>query len=362
MNYQSDENMTDTVPRAALEFVGIGHAYGNQTSVSDLSLQIAPGEIVCLLGPSGCGKSTTLRIAAGIETPLAGRVIIDGECVADDAVFVPPEKRHAGLVFQDYALFPHLTVLDNVMFGLEDIAKDQRKARAMKTLEQVGMAQYANKYPSALSGGEQQRVALARALAPRPHIMLMDEPFSGLDRSLRDRVRHETRDIMKAENAATLLVTHDPEEALLMADKIALMRKSRIVQLATPDEIYHQPVDLAAAAFFSDITVLKGSSSGTRVETPLGDLTGGTYPVSTEVTVGARPQHVLMKPDAEGNARISMVRMLGDKTLVEANLTDDEGQVIKSYQPPNFQGKVGDQVQVSLDADQVFVFEGTQSL
>ena len=212
---------------------GVGHSYdGVLEVVSGFSLGVGAGEIVCLLGPSGCGKSTVLRLAAGLETLQRGRIQLRGETVADgeSGVGQPPERRNVGLVFQDFALFPHLTVARNVAFGLADLPEHQRGQRALEALAQVGMAAYAGSYPHALSGGQQQRVALARALAPRPSVMLLDEPFSGLDARLREQIRDDTLRVLKRSGAATLLVTHDPEEAMFMADRIYLMQAGKLIQ------------------------------------------------------------------------------------------------------------------------------------
>ena len=223
--------------------------------MSDVALSVAAGEVLCLLGPSGCGKSTTLRLIAGIERPDRGEVAIDGVPVAAPGLSVPPEARGTGLMFQDFALFPHLTVAQNIAFGLSG-PRAVRDARVAELLHRVDLPDYGPKAPHMLSGGEQQRVALARAVAPRPPVMLMDEPFSGLDNRLRDGIRDETLALLKEEGAAVLLVTHEPEEAMRMADQIALMRDGRIVQQGAPYNVYSAPVDRAAAAFFSAISTL----------------------------------------------------------------------------------------------------------
>ena len=195
----------------------LSHSYGDTVVVPEVSLTVAPGELLCLLGPSGCGKTTTLRIAAGLEEVRQGRVTLDGRLVSGDGVHIPPEHRHVGFLFQDYALFPHLNVCGNVEFGLDGLTRPARRQRALDMLAQVGMADYAGAWPHQLSGGQQQRVGLARALAPQPGLMLLDEPFSGLDKRLRDQIRDETQRVLKANGVATLMVTHDPEEAMFMA-------------------------------------------------------------------------------------------------------------------------------------------------
>jgi iron(III) transport system ATP-binding protein len=237
--------LTDT-PR--LEVQNLSHRFGANQVVDDVSLTVMPGQVTCLLGPSGCGKSTTLRIIAGVEQQSSGSVLLDGAVVASDAIHVEPEGRHVGLMFQDFALFPHLTVAQNVGFGMRGDRKTRRD-RVQTLLDRVELAGFSGKYPHELSGGEQQRVALARALAPSPRVMLMDEPFSGLDMRLRDDVRDATLAILKEEETAVLLVTHEPDEAMRMADQIALMRDGRIVQKGAPYNIYNAPVDRQAAAF-----------------------------------------------------------------------------------------------------------------
>ncbi|EYD77680.1 Ferric iron ABC transporter, ATP-binding protein [Rubellimicrobium mesophilum DSM 19309] len=246
-------------PRLRIE--GLTRRFGGREVVRDVSLSIEAGQVSCLLGPSGCGKSTTLRLIAGVDWPDAGSIHVDGAPIVDGRARVPPEERGIGLMFQDFALFPHLTVAQNVAFGLPRKAAG-RDERVRELLGRVGMTRHAEKHPHELSGGEQQRVALARALAPRPRIMLMDEPFSGLDDRLRDDIRDETLAVLKAEGTAVLLVTHEPTEAMRMADEILLMRDGRIVQAGAPYTIYNNPVDLPAAAFFSDLNVIRGGVEG----------------------------------------------------------------------------------------------------
>ena len=228
------------IPR--LEVKSLTKVYDNTKVVDDISLSVLPGQITCLLGPSGCGKSTTLRMIAGVETQSSGEVWVDGQLICGSGFSQPPEERYIGLIFQDFALFPHLTVWQNVGFG---ISKNNEgiKEKAYELLSKVGLSSKSDKYPHELSGGEQQRVALIRALAPKPRIMLMDEPFSGLDKRLRDDIRDETLDILKSEETAVLLVTHEPEEAMKMADEIALMRNGEIVQKGAPYNLYNAPVD-----------------------------------------------------------------------------------------------------------------------
>ncbi len=274
------------VPR--LVFEGIGRRYGPVEAVRDVTLAVSPGEVLCLLGPSGCGKSTLLRIAAGIERQSEGRVLIDGEEVGGPTVFIPPEQRRVGLVFQDYALFPHLTVADNVRFGLKRGARGDSQAE--EALAAVGLGHHAASYPHALSGGEQQRVALVRAIAPHPRVLLMDEPFSGLDSRLRERVRHDTLDIVRKRGVTAIMVTHDPAEAMAVGDRIALMRAGRLVQVASPAELYRRPVDLEAARFFSEVNEFQGLVRAEGIDLPTGRLGAGGLAEGAVATVAVRPQ------------------------------------------------------------------------
>ncbi|MCH9765868.1 MAG: ABC transporter ATP-binding protein, partial [Alphaproteobacteria bacterium] len=238
---------------ARLTFESVSRRYGEVFALQDFSLDIAPGEVVCLLGPSGCGKSTLLRVAAGLERPSSGRILINNQEVAGDNDFVPPERRGVGLMFQDFALFPHLTIVDNVAFGLKALPKDEALREATTMLARVGLEKYADAYPHILSGGEQQRVALARAIVPRPSVMLMDEPFSGLDVQLRETMQEETLALLRETRATSMIVTHHPEEALRLGDRIAVMRKGRIVQVGNAEELYNAPKELFVARLFSEI-------------------------------------------------------------------------------------------------------------
>ncbi|MGI9394882.1 MAG: ABC transporter ATP-binding protein, partial [Boseongicola sp.] len=254
---------------AGLHVSKLTRRFGGREVVSDVSLSVAPGQVTCLLGPSGCGKSTTLRLIAGVDRQDFGSVAVDGRILSGERQHMPPEKRSIGLMFQDFALFPHLSVADNIAFGLVG-SKSDRARRVKEMLERVHLTDFEKAYPHELSGGEQQRVALARAIAPRPRVMLMDEPFSGLDNRLRDGIRDETLDILKDEEAAVLLVTHEPYEAMRMADEIALMRDGKIVQMGAPYNVYNAPIDKQAAGFFSDINVIRGVVQGALTDTPFG--------------------------------------------------------------------------------------------
>jgi iron(III) transport system ATP-binding protein len=243
--------------------------------------------VLCLLGPSGCGKSTLLRIAAGVERPSSGRILLDEQEVAGPNRFMPPEKRGVGLMFQDFALFPHLSILDNVAFGLKSLTRSEAKAEAHAALERVGLGHYAGEYPHILSGGEQQRVALARAIAPRPSVLLMDEPFSGLDPRLREKMREETLAILHETHATCIVVTHDAEEAMRMGDRVVLMRKGSVAQIGKALDLYRAPKDILAARTFSDLNELPARVEQGSAVTPLGRFSVGALPDGTEASACA---------------------------------------------------------------------------
>ena len=350
-----------------LEISGITCHFDGRAVVRDVSLSVAAGEVMCLLGPSGCGKSTTLRVIAGVERQSAGAVVVDGKTVSNGANHLPPEARGIGLMFQDFALFPHLTVAQNVAFGLSG-TKAEKSARVEELLARVDLAGYGEKSPHMLSGGEQQRVALARALAPRPKIMLMDEPFSGLDNRLRDGIRDETLQLMKEESTAVLLVTHEPDEAMRMADQIALMRDGQIVQQGAPYNIYNAPSDKAAAAFFSDINQIRGVVEGALTDTAFGQFLAPGYPDGTEVEIIFRPQHVKIDFDRNGRGpnptptdgvpargRVERARFMGHESLVEFRM-DFHGELLRATVPGVFLPKPGTALWLSVRRDRCFVF------
>ncbi|MEM6439337.1 MAG: ABC transporter ATP-binding protein [Pseudomonadota bacterium] len=353
---------TPSPPRLSL--AGLTRAFAGRDVVRDVTLDVAPGEIVCLLGPSGCGKSTTLRIAAGVDRQDRGTVSIDGATVSDASRHAPPEARQVGLVFQDFALFPHLTVAQNVAFGL----KRSEKARGDALLSRVGLAGFGPKFPHQLSGGEQQRVALARALAPRPSVMLMDEPFSGLDKRLRDEVRDEALGLLTADGAGVLLVTHEPEEAMRMADRIALMRAGRIVQIGAPCQLYDRPVDRAAAAVFSDLNAVRSEVNGREADTPFGRFPCPGLAEGAQVEIVIRPQHLKIdvddgrggpEPSTENGApargTVARARFMGSESLIEVRM-DHDGSLLKATAPGAWLPEAGAALWLSLRRERCFVF------
>ncbi|MGE4218334.1 MAG: ABC transporter ATP-binding protein [Alphaproteobacteria bacterium] len=350
--------MSVSVP--ALEFASVRHAYGEVVAVDDFSLAVQPGEVVCLLGPSGCGKTSLLRIAAGLETLQHGRVSIGGRVVGDTGIAVPPEQRSVGLVFQDYALFPHLTVAGNVAFGLPRDFPG-RQQRVMEVLASVGLESCAGRYPHALSGGQQQRVALARALAPRPSVILLDEPFSGLDARLRDQVRDQTLHVLKQAGAATLLVTHDAEEAMFMADRIAVMRSGRLEQEGQPETLYCAPASAFVAEFFGEVNRLAGTAKDGWVETPLGRLRAASIPDGAAADILIRPEGLRLIPQHEAGSaagRVLAARMLGRSSLVHLCMCRSVGQRLHLHAriPGRYLPQENAELGIVLDDSQAFVF------
>lgn len=358
---------TQVAPR--LDVRHITRSFEGRRVVDDVSLAVMPGQVTCLLGPSGCGKSTTLRIIAGVDMQDSGEIRVDGQLICDTVTRVPPEGRGIGLMFQDFALFPHLNVAGNVAFGLKGPRRAIR-ARVEALLAKVNMLGHIDNYPHELSGGEQQRVALARAIAPRPRIMLMDEPFSGLDDRLRDDIRDETLAVLKAEGTAVLLVTHEPGEAMRMADEIALMRDGRIVQRGAPYNIYNAPVDKQAAAFFSDINVIRGRVQGALTQTPFGQFLAPGVPDGTDVDIVIRPQHLKIDFDRQGRgpnptpavgtpARgiVVRARFMGSESLVEFKM-DFDGSLLRALVPSVFLPKPGTPLWLMIRRDRCFVFPG----
>jgi iron(III) transport system ATP-binding protein len=352
-------------PSPGLEMRGVSHRFGAQRVLSDVSLSVAPGELLCLLGPSGCGKSTLLRIAAGLETLQEGSVLLDGMSIAEPGAAVPPEQRGIGLVFQDYALFPHLNVVDNVAFGLAGWPAAARKARVAEILASVGMAEQAQAWPHTLSGGQQQRVALARALAPKPRVVLMDEPFSGLDARLREAIRDDTLHVLKRSGAATLMVTHDPEEAMFMADRVAVMQAGHIEQDAAPERVYAAPASAFVARFFGQTNEYRAIVAGGVAQTPLGPVAADGFADGTAVCVLVRPEGIRLSPTAETGApaKVIAARLLGRSSWIHLCLgtagaeNAEDHQHLHARAPGRFLPPEGDVVGIEIDPSQVFVFE-----
>jgi iron(III) transport system ATP-binding protein len=327
-------------------------AFGSITVIRNVSFAIKSGHILALLGPSGCGKTTTLRLIAGFESPDSGYIEIDGRTVAENGFNLPPEKRRVGMVFQDYAIFPHLSVAQNVAFGLGRGQKANDRTDTM--LHMVGLTDQGAKMPHELSGGQQQRVALARALALDPAVVLLDEPFSNLDTALRQQVRREVKELLKQNGATAIFVTHDQEEALFLGDQIAVMNEGLIEQLGTPEEIFHRPRTRFVAEFMGQTDFVPGELNGQGIETALGRLPppqSGLNP-GTAVTIAVRPDDVVLAAangGREGNGRIIARQFIGIAYIYQVRLKD--GSLVHSWQPHTLNLPPGTAVQASLHPD-----------
>jgi len=311
-------------------------------AVRDVTLDVEGGELFAILGPSGSGKTTLLRLLAGFERPDAGEVSVAGVLVAGAGTFVPPERRRIGMVFQDYALFPHLSVARNVAFGLP---RRERSGRRLRTaLELVGLQHKADRFTNELSGGERQRVALARALAPEPQVVLLDEPFSSLDATLRAGLRREVELILRDAGATALLVTHDQEEALSLADRLAVMRDGRIVQVGPPEEIYARPADRWAAQFVGEVNVVSGMAGAGRVQTELGtfEVPGGTAAAEGPVHVAVRPEQLELEGGERDNAEVTEREFRGHDVLYR--LRHEAGRTVLVQLPSVRLYEVGERV------------------
>ncbi len=343
-------------------FEAVTHYYDSVRAVQAVSLTIGDGQVLCLLGPSGCGKTTLLRLVAGLETLQEGRILLAGTVVADSHYSLPPEKRHVGMLFQDFALFPHLTVGDNVGFGLRHLERRKKENRISTLLERVQLTNLADRYPHTLSGGQQQRVALARALAPEPRVVLLDEPFSDLDTRLREEVRDETLTVLKESGATVLMVTHDPYEAMAMGDRIAVMRAGEILQIGAPDEVYEHPSSPFVAETLGSVNRFIGNIREGQVATPIGSVLATDGAEGAQVTVLVRPEGIALRRDAATadpmpKARVEQVRRIG--TLSVIDIVPDDGAEQRSVRSIQFGAasvEVGDIAAVSIDARHTFVF------
>ena len=345
---------------ASLTLENLTRRNGDAEALAGIDLHVAPGEIVCLLGPSGCGKTTLLRIIAGIERPTSGRVLINNREVAGPAQFVKPEKRGVGLMFQDFALFPHLNILDNVAFGLRDLPRHDAEAAARAILERVGLAAQAQRYPSVLSGGQQQRVALARAIVPRPAVMLMDEPFSGLDVQLRDAMQEETLALLRETRATSLIVTHNPEEAMRLGDRIAVLRAGRILQAGRAEELYRDPASLFVARLFSEINEIPARVRRGRVETAAGNFPANGLADGVAAVLCIREQAISVAPQKNGvkqglRGRVLDRKFLGDLARLDVAVEGLE-QPLKVRVSEKDGWKKGSEVRVTIEPGGVLVF------
>ena len=324
------------------------HSYGDEPVLHGVSLDVSPGESIALLGPSGCGKTTLLRLIAGLERPSSGSISIGNDFVAGET-WVPPDRRKVGMVFQDWALFPHLSVAKNVAYG---IAKSTSKdAEVSSALEMMDLSGLEDRMPATLSGGQQQRVALARALAPRPGVLLLDEPFSNLDTSLRTEVRTEVRELLAELGITSIFVTHDQDEAFIVGDRVAVMREGKIVQTDSPQGLYHHPVDQWTAEFVGTVSLLKGDAASGFASCSLGSVAIDPK-LNGSVDVMIRPEQLSIA--AGGDAEVQAVEYYGHASMVFVALGNDQVRVRCG---PSIIFNRGDNVQVQFTSDQALAFK-----
>ncbi len=348
---------------AELTFDDVVKLYGERNALDHLSLVVSPGEVVCLLGPSGCGKTTLLRVTAGIERPTGGRILINDLEVAGPQRFMQPEDRGVGLMFQDFALFPHLTIVDNVAFGLKALPREDARREALAILSRVGLERYADQYPHILSGGQQQRVALARAIVPRPAVMLMDEPFSGLDVQLRDAMQEETLALIRETRATSVIVTHHPEEAMRLGDRIVVMRAGKLVQTGRAEDLYQRPAELFVARLFSEINEIEARVEAGRIETPFGVIPAPGLDNGASAILCIRERGVgLVSAQGNGNGsatglmgRVRDAKFLGDAVRYEVGVEGFD-QPLNVRTGAGLQIGKGSEVRLHIDPGEVLIF------
>lgn len=355
--------MTETI----LELSGVSKRYpgAEEDAVGGMSFFVGRGQIFSVLGPSGCGKTTVLRLIAGLEWPDGGDIILAGRLVAGGGRWVPPEKRGVGMVFQDHALFPHKTVGQNVAFGLTHLSRREQEARVRRLLEQVNLAGLGERFPHQLSGGQQQRVALARALAPRPEVILLDEPFSNLDARLRNQVRDETVEILRASGQTSIVVSHDERDALAVSDRIVVMNRGRIEQIGTPREIYQFPATEYVARFVGLTNILPGiilSSGYDEVMTSIGPvpcLSMRDLDFGTDAFISIRPESFEIDPEGPLHAKVIQIAYGGQYvTLVVEMLSEPgRGRRLTIHAHPNMRIDLGEELRFRVIPDFVTVIE-----
>jgi iron(III) transport system ATP-binding protein len=344
-----------------LEVDRLSHSYGEQQVLSGLSFSLARGAIGCLLGPSGGGKTTVLRCIAGFEAPQEGEIRLGGRVVSGPGVMLAPEKRRVGMVFQDYALFPHLPVGENIAFGLHGLPRAEREARVRELAELTGLSAARERYPHEISGGQQQRVALARALAPRPELLLLDEPFSNLDVDLRERLSLEVRDIIRASGATAILVTHDQHEAFAMADEVGILHEGRIQQWDAAYNLYHRPANRFVADFVGQGVFLPARTLSPReLEIELGVLKSDAVPRGgRELEVLLRPDDIVHDDAAPTQAEVVHKAFRGAEILYTLRLAS--GRKVLALVPSHHNHALGERIGIRLDVDHVVAFAAQES-
>ncbi len=345
--------------KTLLELHTISQRYGNKTVVHDVSFNLNRGDIGCLLGPSGCGKTTALRCIAGFEHVDSGTIVLANRIIAGKGIHIPAEKRHIGMVFQDYALFPHLTAEENIAFGIQHMSRNQRRKRVDEMLELVQLREFAKIYPHELSGGQQQRISLVRALAPRPKLLLLDEPFSNLDVALRERLCADVRDILKLEQATAILVTHDQNEAFMIADYVGVMNHGVIQQWDASYNLYHRPKNRFIASFIGEGVFLPGVViNDHRVAIELGVIEGefeSPSPVGTNVDVLLRPDDIIHDDDSPLKANVCAKAFRGAQILYTLRLPS--GAEMLSLVPSHHNHNIGEPIGIRLASDHIIAFE-----
>jgi iron(III) transport system ATP-binding protein len=336
----------------ALACAGLVKRFGDTVAVDGVDLEVARGSLTALLGPSGCGKTTVLRMIAGLLDPDAGTIDVHGHRVTGPDVAIAPERRNIGMVFQDYALFPHLSVARNVAYGLRSLPRKERRTRTEQALDLVDLAGLGDRLPTALSGGQQQRVALARALAPQPELILLDEPFSNLDAALRTTVREDVRAILHAADQTAVFVTHDQEEALSLADRVAVMQGGRLHQLADPQTLYTQPATRFVAEFVGEADVLPGRRAGRfLVDTPIGRLPTAAALTAETTAVVIRPEALRLRRSPDGPGQVVGITYFGHDQLIQVDIGD--GRTLRSRRGPRLDLQRGDRVALEVEGSVV---------
>lgn len=342
-----------------IQFENISHHYGKTASVTDISFEVGEGEVVSLLGPSGCGKTTLLRLAAGFEIPDQGKILQENRLLSSPDGVLPPEQRQMGLVFQSYALFPHMTILKNVMFGLHNQSAEAQE-HAHRLLAEMDLSDYAHYYPHELSGGQQQRVALARALAPSPKLILLDEPYSGLDSRLRERVRDQMLHALRLSGTAALMVTHDAEEAMFMSDRIIVLKDGKMVQQGRPIDLYCRPQTAFVAEFFGEVNHIPAVGDKGMVKSLFGRLPCDTVKDGEDAVIVLRHEGLQVSLEAQGvEAVVLESHLLGRSSLLHLSVpgTDQHAELHLHARIPGLNSfKEGSHIHINIDPSQAFVF------
>lgn len=346
-----------------LEIANLSACYAGESVVSNISLTLGEGELACLLGPSGCGKTTILRAISGFQQPTQGSIHLNGQLIADTRSSINPEQRNVGMVFQDHALFPHLSVAENVSFGLSKLNDADRQKRVQTMLDLVGMSNQSQRYPHELSGGQSQRVALARAIAPRPSLLLMDEPFSNLDTELRESLGYEVRNLLKELGMTAIMVTHDQHDAFALGDQVGVMSKGALLQWDTSFNLYHAPNSRFVANFIGDGVFVRGqilkddvvSTNFGEIHGEIHNTTNDSAHIGKKVDLLIRPDDVKHDPNSSIRGQVTRKAFKGAQTLYTINT--DSGDTLMSLVPSHDDYQLGDSVGVQIDADHLVCFE-----